>query len=236
MKRKLIAGILALALIATAFAMVSAQITNEDTALREKGGWFGGHCGLGQLTDEERQGMHQQMEQFRLQLAEQYGVTLTDEERQEMQNRLREKQQEQRQELQQFQQELAQQYGIALTDEERQELQQKMQQFRLELAEQYGIDLPDEGRPGFPRHCGANLTDEEREAIQQQIQEFHQELFEQYGISCPAGPQFAGDGGHGPRGPVGRQMLGFQRGPGFGECPFNSPELEGPFNSPDLEE
>ena len=183
MKRKLIAGILALALIATAFAVVSAQITNDDAAPRGQGGWFGAHGGLGQLTDDERQEMQQQMQQFRQTLAEQYGIDLTDEEREEMQNRFQEKQQEQQQEMEQFRQELAEQYGVDLTDAEREEMQQKMQQFRQELAEQYGI-------------------------------------------SCPAGPQFAGEGGFGPRGPMGREMQGFQHGPGFGECPPTPPDLE----------
>lgn len=142
MKKKIIAGILALALVATAFAVVSAQTNSGDSASRGHGGRPCGPCGMSQLTDEERQEMHQQMEEFRQQLAEQYGIDLTDEERQAMQEQLREKQQELHQEMQEFRQQLAEQYGINLTDDELQEMQEQMEECRQELFEQYGISCP----------------------------------------------------------------------------------------------
>ena len=183
MRTKVIAGVVVLALVATAIGAVSARNNLGMQPSTKAPQWSEGPCGMSKLTDEERQEIQQQMEEFRQELAEQYGIDLTDEERQEMQEQLREKQKE---------------------------LHQEMQDFRQELAEQYGIDL----------------TDEERQEMQEQMQEFRQELFEQYGIASPAGSQFAGKGDHGPRGPIGRQMLGFQRGPGFGECPSIPPDLE----------
>lgn len=75
--------------------------------------------------------------------------------------------------------------------------------------------------------CGmSQLTDEEREEIRQQMQEYRQELFDEYGILCPAGPQFTGAEGNGPRGPMGLQMHGFGGGRRFCESTSNPPNLK----------
>lgn len=211
MKRKLIAGILALALVATVFAVVSAQTNSGGPAPIGIGGRCGGPC-MNQLTDEESAVIQQELRDYRQDLLEQYGITLTDEQREEIRQAMQEQRQEMCQQMQEFRQALLEQYDFPLTDEERQtireqlqerkqERQQEMQEFRQELLEQYGL----------------NLTDEERAEIRQQMQEFRQELFERYGISCPGCPHGAGEWGNYPGGPMGLRMQRFQRGPGFGE-------------------
>jgi hypothetical protein len=108
MKIKLIAGLVVLALVATATGAVLAR---ENFGMQPSEGvgspmmahqWSKGPGGcMNQLTEEQRQEMHQQMQEFRQQLAEQYGVDLADEERQEM-----------HQQMQEFRQQLFAQYNI----------------------------------------------------------------------------------------------------------------------------
>ena len=143
----MIAGLLVLALVATATGVVLARdnLGMQPPMIAHQ--WSRGPCGMDQLTEEERQEMQQQMEEFRQGLAEQYGIDLTDEERQEMQEQLQEKKQELRQQMEKFRQELAEQYGTDLMDEEREEIRQQMQEFRQELFKEYGISCP-EGPPG----------------------------------------------------------------------------------------
>jgi hypothetical protein len=253
MKRKLIAGILALyvsaALVATAFALVAVQTNSGGPVSLGVGGRLDGPCEMSQLTDEEREEIQQQLQDYRQDLLEQYGINLTEEQRGEIRRAMQEK----RQEMEEFRQELFKQYGIDLTDEEREEMHQQMEEYRQELFEQYGIKLPEKGSPEFPGHCGINLTDEERHEIEQQLQafreqlleqygidltdeereemrqqmeEYRQELFEQYGVSCPAGPQITGDEGNGPRGRMGTWMRGFERDFDFSEFPPTPPDLE----------
>ena len=142
MKTKLIAGLVVLALVATAIGLVVAR---NNFGMQSPAGalqWSKGPDCMSHLTEEQRQAMHQQMQTFRQQLAEQYGIDLTDEERQAMQEQLQEKQQELHQEMQEFRQQLAEQYGIDLTDEERQAMQEQMHEFRQELFAQYNITCP----------------------------------------------------------------------------------------------
>jgi len=107
MKTKLIAGLVVLALVATATGVVLAR---DNLGMQPPEGvqlpeiahhWSKGPCGMNQLTEEQRQEVHQQMQEYRQELAEQYGVDLTEEERQEMQEQMRE-----------FRQELFEQYNI----------------------------------------------------------------------------------------------------------------------------
>ncbi|MCK4734153.1 MAG: hypothetical protein KAT65_16995 [Methanophagales archaeon] len=139
MRTKMIAGILVLALVATAFTVVSAQTNIGDSAPMGLGRRFGGAWGMSQLTDEEREDIQQQLPEYRQDLLEQYGITLTDEE----QEAIREQLQEKRDEMQQEMQELFEQHGIDLTDDEREEIHQQMQAFRQELFEEYDISCPD---------------------------------------------------------------------------------------------
>jgi len=148
MKTKLIAGLVVLALVATATGVVLAR---DNLGMQPPEGvessmiahqWFKGPGCMSQLTEEQRQEVHQQMQEFRQQLDEQYGIDLTEEERQEMQEQIQGKQQELHQQMQEYRQELAEQYGVDLTEEERQEMQEQMQEFRQELFEQYNITCP----------------------------------------------------------------------------------------------
>jgi hypothetical protein len=74
-KRKLIASILVLALVATAFTVVSAQLNSSGSAPMGVGGRPDDPCGMSQLTDEEREEIRQQMEEYRQELFEQYGLS-----------------------------------------------------------------------------------------------------------------------------------------------------------------
>ena len=86
MKTKLVAGILVLAVVATSIGVVTARgyfgASASAQASMAEGGWSGGPCGMGQLTEEEReemqeqmQEMHQQMQEYRQELCAQYNLT-----------------------------------------------------------------------------------------------------------------------------------------------------------------
>lgn len=207
MRTKMIAGILVLALVATAFTVVSAQTNSGDSAPMGQGRRFSGAWGMSQLTHEEREDIQQQLQEYRQGLLEQYGITLTDEEQEAIREQLQEKREEIKQEMQEFRQGLFDQYEMPLMGEERQAIREQMQEKRDEMQQ--------EMQELFEQH-GIDLTDDEREEIRQQMQAFRQELFEEYGISCPGGPHGAGAWGHGQRGWMGRGMQGFRRGSGLG--------------------
>jgi Spy/CpxP family protein refolding chaperone len=205
MKKKLIASILALALVATAFAVVTAQNSSSEATPPGTGGWLGGPCEMSQLTDEERDAIHQQLQEYEQELLAQHGITLTDEQMDALQQALQAQRQEMQGQMRESHQNQFGPYNCTLTDEEREAIREQMesqraemQQKRQELLAQYGI----------------NLTDEERQEIQEQLQEYRQELLAEYGISCPD---------HGQKGGMDRRMQGFQRGPGFGACPPDIP-------------
>jgi len=65
MKTKLIAGILVLALVATAVGVVSARNNFSGTAQTASGEQSFGQCWMNQLTEEQRQEMRQQMQEFK---------------------------------------------------------------------------------------------------------------------------------------------------------------------------
>lgn len=76
MKRKLIAGILALALVATAVGVVSARNNYGAQATTTAGDERPfGQCWMNQLTEEQRQELHQQMQEFRQELRAQYNIS-----------------------------------------------------------------------------------------------------------------------------------------------------------------
>jgi hypothetical protein len=56
--------------------------------------WSRGPCGMDQLTEKERQKIQRQMEEFRQELAEQYGIDLIGEEREEIRPQMQEFRQE----------------------------------------------------------------------------------------------------------------------------------------------
>jgi len=202
MKKKLIAGVLALALVATAFAVGTAQNTSSGPGPMGTGGSCSCPCNMSQLTDEQKQAIEDQLQDYEQNLLAEYGIILTDEQMDALQQAIQEQRQESRQH----------QFGphnYALTDEERQELKEQMesqrearQQKLQELLDQYGIDL----------------TNEEWQEIREQLREYRQELLEEYGISCPCEPFGAGTQYQGQNGGIGQGMQGFRRGPGFGEC------------------
>jgi len=163
MKTKLIAGLVVLALVATATGAVLAR---DNFGMQTPEGvespmiahqWSKGPGCMNQLTEEQRKEVHQQMQELRQQLAEQYGVDLTEEERQGMQEQLQEKQQEMHQEMQEFRRQLAEQYGVDLTEEERQGMQEQMQGFRQQLFAQYNITCP--SGPQFVDEDGDGICD-----------------------------------------------------------------------------
>lgn len=195
----MIAGILVLALVATAFTVVSAQTNSGDSAQMGQGRRFGGAWGMSQLTHEEREDIQQQLQEYRQGLLEQYGITLTDEEQEAIREQLQGKREEIKQEMQEFRQGLFDQYEMPLMGEERQAIREQMQEKRDEMQQ--------EMQELFEQH-GIDLTDEERGEIRQQMQAFRQELFEEYGISCPDGPHGAGAWGHGQRGWMGQGNAG----------------------------
>jgi hypothetical protein len=202
MKKMLIAGVLALALVATAFAVGTAQNTSSGQGTIGTGGSCRGPCNMSQLTDEQKQAIEDQLQDYEQNLLAEYGITLTDEQMDALQQAIQEQRQESRQH----------QFGphnCALTDEEREELKAQMeshcearQQKLQELLEQYGIDL----------------TNEEWQEIREQLREYRQDLREEYGISCPGEPLGAGAQNQGQNGGMGQGMQAFRRGPGFGEC------------------
>ena len=143
MKRKLIAGILALALgVTTAFAMVAAQTNSSGPVSMGVDGRLDGPCEMSQLTDEEREEIQQQLHEYQQDLLEQYGINLTVEQRGEIRRAMQGQQQEMRQQMEEFRKELFAQYGIDLTDEEREEIRQQMEEYREELFEGYGVSCP----------------------------------------------------------------------------------------------
>jgi Spy/CpxP family protein refolding chaperone len=210
MKKKLIAGILAMALVATAFAVGAAQTNSNGPAPRGTGGSCSGPCNMSQLTDEQKQAIEDQLQEYEQELLKDYGIVLTDEQMDALQQAIQEQMQESRQN--QFGGPQQNQFGphnCTMTDEELEEMkaqreserearQQKMQ----ELLEQYGI----------------NLTNEEWQELQEQLREYRQELLGEYGISCPCEPLGAGAENLGQNSGMGQGMQGFRRGPGFGEC------------------
>jgi len=75
MKTKLIAGILVLALVATAVGVVSARNNFSGTAQTAAGDEQPfGQCWMDQLTEEQRQEMRQQMQEFKQELHAQYNI------------------------------------------------------------------------------------------------------------------------------------------------------------------
>jgi len=149
MKKKVIAGILALALVATACAVGTAETTSSGPAPLGIGGWFGGPCEMDQLTDEEREAIQQQLQEYEQELLAQHGIVLTDEQMdaleiamQEQREAMREERERQREEQQHKLQALLAQYGIDLTAEERQEIQAQLREYRQELFAEYGISCP----------------------------------------------------------------------------------------------
>jgi len=157
MKTKLIAGLVILALVATATGVVVARNNFGMQSLTGTQSWFKGPGCMSQLTEEERQEIHQQMQAFRQNLAEQYGIDLTDEERQAIQEQMQEKRQEMHQQMQAFRQNLSEQYGIDLTEEERQAMHHQTQAFRQQLFEQYNITCP--SGPQFVDEDGDGICD-----------------------------------------------------------------------------
>jgi len=119
MKKKVIAGILALALVATAFAVGTAQINSSGPAPMSTGGWLGGPCEMSQLTDEEKQEIEDQLQEYEQELLAQHGITLTDEQMDALQQAMQEQMQESR--MHQFGP-----HNCTLTDEEREEIQVQM--------------------------------------------------------------------------------------------------------------
>jgi Spy/CpxP family protein refolding chaperone len=163
MKKKLIAGILALALVATAFAVVAAQSNSS-------GPRPGGPGEMSQLTDEERDAIQQQLQEYEQELLAQHGITLTDEQMDALQQAMQEQMRESHQN--QFGP-----YNCTLTDEEREAIKEQMESQRVERQQKMQALLA---------QYGINLTDEEWQGIQAQLQEHRQELLAAYGISCPA--------------------------------------------------
>ena len=201
MKKKLIAGILALALVATAFAVGTAQNTSSGPGPLGTGGSRSCPFNMSQLTDEQKQAIEDQLQDYEQNLLAEYGITLTDEQMDALQQAIQEQRQESRQH----------QFGPhngGLTDEEREELKEQResqreerQQKLQELLDQYGIDL----------------TNEEWQEIREQLREYRQELLSEYGISCPGEPLGVGAENHGENSGMDQGMQGFRRGPGFGE-------------------
>ncbi|MDI6886020.1 MAG: hypothetical protein QMD22_06705 [archaeon] len=116
----MIAGLVVLALVATAVGVISARnnLGVQPPMLAHQ--WSQGPCGMNQLTEEERQEVLQQMQEFKQQICDQYNITcpsgpmshLTEEERQEVRQKIQEFRQGQRQEAQEFKQQICDQYNI----------------------------------------------------------------------------------------------------------------------------
>lgn len=143
------AGILALALVATAFAVVAAQTCSSGPAPRGTGGWLGGPGAMNPLTDEEKQELEDRIQEYEQELLAQHGIVLTDEQMdaleqamQEQREAMREERERQREEQQHKLQALLAEYGIDLTAEERQEIQAQLREYRQELFAEYGITCP----------------------------------------------------------------------------------------------
>jgi hypothetical protein len=221
MKKKLIAGILALALVATAFAVGTAQTNSSGPAPMGTGGSCRDSCNMSQLTDEQKQAIEDQLQDYEQNLLAEYGIILTDEQMDALQQAIQEQMQESRQNR--FGDPQQNQFGphnCTMTDEEREAMKEQIesqreeqQQKMKELLAEYGI----------------NLTDEEWHELQEQLHEYRQQLLAEYGITCPGEPG-AGAEDHGQNGEQAQGMQGFRRGPGFGgrptELPPEPPELE----------
>jgi Skp family chaperone for outer membrane proteins len=143
MKTKLIAGLVVLALVATAVVAVSARNNLGMQSSMKAQQWSRGPCGMNELTDDEKQEIQEKLQAFRQDLFEDYGIDLTDEEQiDEIRQAMQERRQEMQQQMQEYRQEQFEQYGIDLTDEEREEIRQQMQEYRQELLSEYGVSCP----------------------------------------------------------------------------------------------
>jgi uncharacterized membrane protein len=132
MRTKLIVGVLILALVATSIGVIAARnnFGMQPPAFNKSGGseW------MNQLTEEQRDDVWQQMQDFMGQICDQYNLTcpsdplsnLTKEERAEVRQKMREFRQEQRNETQEF----------------RQKQKDDAEAFRQQICDQYNITLP----------------------------------------------------------------------------------------------
>ena len=120
MKTKVVTGILVLAVVAAAIGVVAARnnFGMQPPAMDHQ--WSSGSRWMNQLTEEQRQEVIQQMQEFKQQTCDQYNITcpsgpmshLTEEERQEVRQKIQEFRQGQRQEVQEFMQQIGDQYNI----------------------------------------------------------------------------------------------------------------------------
>ena len=117
MKTKVVTGILVLAVVAAAIGVVAARnnFGMQPPAMDHQ--WSSGSRWMNQLTEEQRQEVIQQMQEFKQQTCDQYNITcpsgpmshLTEEERQEVRQKIQEFRQGQRQEVQEFMQQIGDQ-------------------------------------------------------------------------------------------------------------------------------
>jgi len=132
MRTKLIVGILVLTLVASSIGVIAARnnFGMQPPAFNKPGG-FGW---MDQLTEEERDDLWQQMQDFRQHICDQYNLTcpsgplgnLTEEERAEVRQKMRDFKQKQRNETQEF----------------RQKQKEDAEAFRQQISDQYNITLP----------------------------------------------------------------------------------------------
>ncbi len=209
MRREIIVSILVLAVIASSIGVVSAQKHFGMQAPAMGHQWSGGFGWMNQLTEEQRDGVRQQMHDFQQQICDQYNLSgpggplsnLTEEERAEVQQQMRMFRQAQRNDTREYRQQICDLYNLScpggplsnLTDEERAEVQQQMQVFR-------------QGQ--------RNNSQEFHQAQKQEAEEFLQRIGDQYNITSPIGPGFMYGEGYGFRGNKGSHKQGY--GPGFG--------------------
>jgi hypothetical protein len=117
MRRKVIAGIVVLALVASAIGVISAR---GNPGMQSPAKAFKAPCWMDQLTEEERQGVHQQFQGFMQQICDQYNLTppsgplsnLTEGEKAEMKQKIQDFKEQQRQEAQDFMQQICDEYNI----------------------------------------------------------------------------------------------------------------------------
>jgi Spy/CpxP family protein refolding chaperone len=113
MKTKLIAGLVVLALVATAVGAVSARNNLGMQSPTKAQQWSRGPCGMSQLTDEEKQEIQEKLQAFRQDLFEDYGIDLTEEQIDELRQAMQEQRQEMQQQMQEYRQELLAEYGVS---------------------------------------------------------------------------------------------------------------------------
>jgi len=113
MKTKLIAGLVVLALVATAVGAVSARNNLGMQSSMKAQQWSRGPCGMNLLTDEEKQEIQEKLQAFRQDLFEDYGIDLTEEQIDEIRQAMQEQRQEMQQQMQEYRQELLAEYGVS---------------------------------------------------------------------------------------------------------------------------